>query len=72
VLLALPLGAWSRQDSDEESAVLGEKLLANRATDAAKREALESSGYDVMIVWECEIEEAVLEARLGDFWRGET
>jgi len=43
------------------------KLRANRARDDAKREALKSSGFKVLIVWECELEEAELIARLRDF-----
>jgi len=47
------------------------KLLANRTRDEVKRGALESAGFDVLTVWECELEGAELKARLGHFWWNE-
>lgn len=45
-----------------------EKLAANEARDARKVEDLESLGYDVLIVWECEVDDENLGSRLKEFW----
>lgn len=46
------------------------KIARNRARDAAAVAALESAGWAVEVVWECEIREPALGARLAAFVRG--
>lgn len=46
-----------------------EKLKRNKRRDAAKRAALEEHGFEVLVVWECELDDPVgLQQRLRDFW----
>lgn len=45
------------------------KFQRNRERDARKVEALEDQGFDVLVVWECELKEIKpLEERLERFW----
>jgi DNA mismatch endonuclease (patch repair protein) len=46
------------------------KLARNRARDAEHLNALRGRGWDVHVVWECEIGDAALASRLGRFLRG--
>lgn len=51
------------------SAFWREKLLGNRARDARKLSQLESEGFDVLVVWECETTDRVaLNEMLRTFW----
>jgi DNA mismatch endonuclease (patch repair protein) len=43
------------------------KLERNKTRDAAHCEALKAAGWDVLIVWECEVEEDTLADRLAGF-----
>jgi DNA mismatch endonuclease (patch repair protein) len=43
------------------------KLERNKTRDAAHCKALKKSGWDVLIVWECEVEEDTLADRLAAF-----
>ena len=46
-----------------------DKLQKNVARDRAKRAALETAGFDVLIVWECELKNVdELRERLYAFW----
>ncbi|MBA3811390.1 MAG: DNA mismatch endonuclease Vsr [Caulobacteraceae bacterium] len=46
------------------------KVAANRARDAAAREALEAAGWRVETVWECELNDRkALEGRIVDWFR---
>jgi DNA mismatch endonuclease (patch repair protein) len=46
-----------------------EKLGANRARDTRKVRELSEYGFDVLVVWECELEdEPILRDRLEKFW----
>lgn len=44
-----------------------EKLIRNRERDEAKLQALRELGFDVLVVWECDLTE-VLPERLEEFW----
>jgi DNA mismatch endonuclease (patch repair protein) len=44
------------------------KLERNTARDAAHVKALTEAGWDVLIVWECEVEASDLSERLGKFF----
>lgn len=45
------------------------KFKRNRSRDRQKRAALVENGYDVLVVWECELDElAEVQAKLEDFW----
>lgn len=49
------------------------KLTSNRERDLRQTLELESLGFDVLVVWECNLQdEAALEARLERFWYSET
>lgn len=46
-----------------------QKLVNNRRRDVRKQEQLQDQGYDVLVVWQCEIEDsAKLTRTLKDFW----
>lgn len=46
-----------------------EKFAKNRTRDREKRDALVEEGFDVLVVWECELEDLVtVRERLEDFW----
>lgn len=46
-----------------------EKLLANRRRDSRNVRDLLALGYDVLVVWECELRDrSVLRSRLRRFW----
>ena len=46
-----------------------EKLRANRRRDRKKVEALERLGFDVLVIWECELSSpALLKRQLESFW----
>jgi DNA mismatch endonuclease, patch repair protein len=47
----------------------GRKFAANRARDRRKRSQLRSAGYDVLLVWECQLaDQRALERKLAAFW----
>ena len=48
-----------------------QKLASNKERDDRKKLQLESLGYEVLVIWECELEDLVaLETRLRGFWLG--
>jgi DNA mismatch endonuclease, patch repair protein len=47
------------------------KLASNRERDARKEMELRNLGYDVLVVWECELTDVeTLRARLTQYWYG--
>jgi DNA mismatch endonuclease (patch repair protein) len=44
------------------------KLEENKARDQRKVESLAASGFQVMIVWECELDDEDMPSRLRSFW----
>lgn len=50
-----------------------EKFASNRDRDMKKEDELRSAGFDVLVIWECELaDEAVLMHRLDKFWNRES
>lgn len=50
-----------------------EKLQGNVERDERKERDLKELGFDVLVLWECEIRDfAALERRLREFWFGDT
>lgn len=48
------------------------KFMKNRSRDAEKEEDLRRAGFDVLVIWECELEDQrALVSRLDAFWRQE-
>jgi DNA mismatch endonuclease (patch repair protein) len=46
-----------------------EKLIANRRRDENKKKALVNLGFDVLVLWECELVDAIgLRESLQEFW----
>ena len=46
-----------------------EKFLENRTRDERKEEELHLAGFEVLVIWECELEDhGALVRRLADFW----
>lgn len=49
-----------------------QKLLKNRGRDRRKTAALKAEGFDVITIWECELQEpAAVQESLRRFWLGE-
>lgn len=46
------------------------KLTANKERDERNLAALKQSGWDVLVIWECEIRDDALEARIVNFLEG--
>lgn len=44
------------------------KLMRNKQRDAENIQVLESNGWTVIVVWECELKKAVLKQRLDDLY----
>lgn len=60
-----PRGALPRRNRE----FWREKFQRNKERDARKKASLEDRGFDVAIVWECELDDPeVLRDRLASFW----
>lgn len=58
---------------DRNSGYWRQKFKGNRERDQRKREALNAEGFDVLVVWECELEDPwSLRDRLRSFWFNES
>lgn len=50
-----------------------EKFARNRDRDMKKEKELRCAGFEVLVIWECELaDEAVLVRRLDEFWNKES
>ena len=49
----------------------GPKLEANRKRDIRSRRKLRSMGWEVLVIWECEIQRDVLAERIAEFLDGD-